>query len=304
MEDSMKIVPFDNSNWKKDHPTGNIAFQHMLKGDPAATDNFMYILGRQDADFLMPRHRHNFDQIRLPICGDMNIGRGIVLREGEVGYFPEGLAYGPQEDPLGDAAPGERLQLVLQFGGASNYGFISIEQRRQAWAELEKVGKFVGPHYHRPDGSVEWGLNTIWEHVFGVKLKYPRSRYKAPVIADPRHFNWLQIAGASGVDHKYFGAFSERGVWTEMVRLRANSSWSSTDPRARRLLVALSGEGEAAGQAVGRLTAIQVEPGETLSLSARSAMELFLIGLPPIETPAVESDEYDLEEIPAEEAAA
>jgi hypothetical protein len=300
----MKIVPFDNGNWKKDHPTGNIAFQHMLKGDPAATDNFMYIAGRQDADFAMPRHRHNFDQIRLPIRGDMNIGRGITLREGEIGYFPEGLAYGPQEDPLGDAAPGERLQLVLQFGGASNYGFMSIEQRREAWAELSKVGKFVGPHYHRPDGSVEWGLNTVWEHVFGTKLKYPRSRYKAPIIADPRHFNWLRLAGASGVDHKYFGAFSERGVWTEMVRLRAGASWTSTDPRARRLLVALSGEGMAEGQAVGRLTAIQADPGETLHLSATSAMEVFLIGLPPIEEPAEELTEYDLEELPAEEAAA
>ena len=47
----MKIVPFDDTNWTKDHPTGTVAFQHMLKGDPAARDNFMYILGRQDGDW-------------------------------------------------------------------------------------------------------------------------------------------------------------------------------------------------------------------------------------------------------------
>ncbi|WP_326725661.1 hypothetical protein OHT59_45940 [Streptomyces sp. NBC_00243] len=92
----------------------------------------MCILGRQDADFWMPRHRHNFEQIRLPVRSDMNLGHGLVLREGEVGYFPEGTAYGPQEDALGDAAPGERVQLVLQFGGASGCGFMSIEQRRRA----------------------------------------------------------------------------------------------------------------------------------------------------------------------------
>ena len=297
----MKIVPFDDSNWINDHPMGTILFKHLLKGDPDSPDNFMYILGRQEADFSMPRHRHNFDQIRLPLRGDMNIGRGLVLREGEVGYFAEGLAYGPQEDPLGKARPGERVQLVLQFGGSSTYGFMSIEQRRQAHDELAKTGKFVGPHYYRADGKVEWGLNTIWEHVFGSKLKYPRSRYRDVVIADPKYFNWLEVAGAKGVAHKFMGAFSERGVWIEMVRLRPGATWSSTDPRARRLLVALSGEGLAQGQAVRYLTALQVDAGETLDVTAASEMEFFLVGLPPIEAPAVESQHYELEELPAAE---
>jgi hypothetical protein len=295
----MRIVPYDADNWKKDHPTGAIAFQHLLKGDPQSPDNFMYILGRQDSDFAMPPHRHNFDQIRLPLRGAMNHGRGIVVGEGEVGYFPEGLAYGPQEDPLDGAQPGERLQLVLQFGGASHYGFMSIEQRREAWAELGKTGSFDGPFYVRPDGKREWGLNTVWQHVFGVKLKYPRSRYKSPIIANPKCFNWLRLAGAPGVEHKYMGAFSERGVWIEMIRLRPNAAWSSLDPRARRLFVVLSGNGQAAGQPVGYLTALQVEPGETFDLrAANDELTLFLIGLPPIETPAIESDEFDLQETP------
>src|SRR5712675_446838 len=97
----MKIVHANpEGTWNKEHPTGSLVFQHLLVGEPSARENFMLILARQDKDFSMPRHRHNFDQIRLPICGDMNIGDGIVLREGQVGYFPEGLPYGPQEDPL------------------------------------------------------------------------------------------------------------------------------------------------------------------------------------------------------------
>src|ERR1700733_14098142 len=117
----MKIVHYSEDHWKKDHPTGNVAFQHLLKGNPESPDNFMYILGRQDGDFWMPRHRHNFEQIRLPITGAMNLGGGLIQAEGTVGYFAEGLAYGPQDDPLANAKPGERLQLVLQFGGASGY---------------------------------------------------------------------------------------------------------------------------------------------------------------------------------------
>jgi len=306
----MKIVPFDDNNWTMDHPTGAIAFNQLLKGTPDSPDNFMYTLGRQDGDFAMPPHRHNFEQIRLPIRGAMNHGRGVVVGEGEVGYFPEGLAYGPQDDPLGKFKPGERLQLVLQFGGASTYGFMSIEQRRQAWNALTKTGKFVsktgdsvGPFYQRPDGKKEWGLNSIWQNIFGVKLKYPRARYKLPIIADPKCFNWLRMADAEGVDHKYMGAFSERAVWVEMIRLRPGATWSSQDPRARRLFVVLSGEGAAEGQAIRYLTALQVEPGELLHLSATEELQLFLIGLPPIEFPAVESDRYDLEEMPAESAA-
>ena len=189
----MKVYRYTEDKWTKDHPTGAVAFQHLLKGDPQLPDNFMYILGRQDGDFAMPRHRHNFDQIRLPITGDMNLGNGLTLREGEIGYFPEGLPYGPQDDPLGSTAPGERVQLVLQFGGASGYGFMSIEQRRQAWKELEQFGRFEGPNFRWADGRVEWGLNAIWEHVFGTRLKYPRSRYKAPIIIDPKRFNWVSV---------------------------------------------------------------------------------------------------------------
>lgn len=299
----MKVVPFDPVNWKKDHPTGNYAFQHMLKGDPTSADNFMYVVARQDADFEMPRHRHNFDQIRLPLRGDMNLGRGFMLRQGQVGYFAEGLAYGPQSDLLGAFKPGEPMQLVLQFGGASNYGFMSIEQRREAWAELQKTGKFVGPHYHHADGRVEWGLNTVWEKVFGVKLKYPRSRYKDIVIADPQYFSWRHVDGAPGAEHKYLGAFSERGVWIEMLKFRSGAKWSSGDPKARRLFFVLSGQGAANAQAFDRYSAIQVEPGETLGLSAASDVEMFLIGLPPIPALVTESEQYDLEELPPEELA-
>ena len=293
----MKIVPFVDRDWINDHPLGSIWFKHLLKGEAESPDNFMYILGRQDGDFLMPRHRHNFDQIRLPIRGDMNLGRGLVLREGEVGYFAEGLAYGPQDDPLGNAKPGERIQLVLQFGGASSYGFMSIEQRRKARDELAMVGTFEGPYYYRADGKREWGLNSIWEHVFGSKLKYPRSRYKEVVIADPASFHWLPVRGVRGVFRKFMGAFSERAVSIEMFKMARAATWSSTDTVARRLIVVLSGSGTAAGEPLSYLTAIQADAGESLEISASTETELFVVGLPKVEISQVESDQYESEEL-------
>jgi hypothetical protein len=69
----------------------------------------------------------------------MNLGEQSILHESEIGYFPEGQTYGPQDDPLGDAKPGERLQLVLQFGGASGLGM--------------SVGRGREPASRRPEGE-------------------------------------------------------------------------------------------------------------------------------------------------------
>src|SRR5439155_12021804 len=94
---ALKLRKFDDTSWHSDHPNGAVVFQYCLVGQPTSPDNFMLVLGRQDSDFSMPRHRHNFDQIRLPLKGDMNIGDGITLKEGQVGYFTEGMPYGPQD---------------------------------------------------------------------------------------------------------------------------------------------------------------------------------------------------------------
>ena len=296
----MNIVRADQMGWHKDHPTGEIEFKYLLTGDPLAPDNFMLILGRQIKDFFMPRHRHNFEQIRMPLHGSMNIGDGLVLRQGQIGYFPEGLPYGPQRDALGTARPGEPVQLVLQFGGSSGCGFMSMDQRKRAWSELSKVGKFVGPNYHHPDGKVEWALNVIWEHVFKSKLKYPKPRYEDVVIIEPSRFHWLPVAGSPGVQHRFMGSFSERAVWIETLRLERGATWSATRADARRLLYVLRGSGQVDGRDITAETAIQIDPGEVTTITASEPLELVLMGLPPIELPVEASAEYEIEEFQAQ----
>ncbi len=53
----MKVISADAVEWKKDHPTGALAFKYLLTGDEAAPDNFVLLLARQDADFATKRHR-------------------------------------------------------------------------------------------------------------------------------------------------------------------------------------------------------------------------------------------------------
>ena len=82
----MKVVSFDENAYSMDHPKGTMAFNYLLMGgEPDSLENFRYILGRQEGDFHMPRHRHAFEQIRLPLNGDMNLGEQGILHEGEIG---------------------------------------------------------------------------------------------------------------------------------------------------------------------------------------------------------------------------
>ena len=263
----MKIAPYDETGYHLDHPRGTVAFNYLLMGgEPDSLENYRYILGRQEGDFSMPRHRHTFEQIRLPLVGDMSLGEQGILHEGEIGYFPEGQTYGPQDDPLTDP---KQLQLVLQFGGASGLGMGGGRGRGPANRQAQQERR------ERRD------------------IKFPRPRYQSVLIMNPDRFNWLPVTGAEGVERKYFGSFSERAFWIEYIKVSAGADWTSTSDLGRRLIVALSGEGLAEGTRIGRLAAMQVEAGETLHVSATADLVLYIVGLPPVVLPATPSDQFD-----------
>jgi hypothetical protein len=269
----MKVAPFDENAFKMDHPRGTVSFNYILMGgEPEKLENFRYILGRQEADFHMPRHRHSFEQIRLCLAGTMNLGEQGFLHEGEIGYFPEGLHYGPQDD-LMETYDGNRLQLVLQFGGASGLGMAASRGR--------------GPQARReePDGMRRPRR----------EIKLPRPRYTNVIKIDPGHFNWLPVPDAPGVECKYFGSFTERGFWIEYIKVAPGAEWVSSTDAGRRLIVALEGAATVGDAKIGRMSAIQVEPGEELKVGAAEETVLYVIGLPPVQLPAVPSENFDVE---------
>jgi hypothetical protein len=265
----MKIAPYDENAFHMDHPRGTVSFNYLLMGgEPESLENYRYILGRQEGDFSMPRHRHAFEQIRLPLMGDMNLGEQGILHEGEIGYFPEGQTYGPQDDPLDTP---KQLQLVLQFGGASGLGMAAARGR--------------GPASARPEGERRPERRDI---------KLPRPRYKSVIILDPARFNWLPVSGADGVERKYFGSFTERAFWIEQVKIASGAEWTSSTDAGRRLIVALSGEATVNDTKISRLAAMQVEAGEELHVTVAEEMMLYIVGLPPVRLPAIPSDQFDV----------
>ena len=62
-----------------------------------------------------------------------------------MGYFPESVHYGPQERSEG------LRTMVLQCGGASGQGYLSVAQREAMNAELNETGEFKKGLYHYTD---------------------------------------------------------------------------------------------------------------------------------------------------------
>jgi hypothetical protein len=111
---------------------------------------------------------------------------------------------------------------------------------------------------------------------------------------NPKHFNWLPLPGAEGVERKFFGSFTERAFWIEYVKIGSGAEWTSTTDAGRRLIVALSGEATVDDAKIGRLAALQVEAGETLHIDATEEMVLYIVGLPSVQLPAIASEAFDI----------
>src|SRR5262245_9535406 len=147
----------------------------LLMGLDGDRRNYRLAVSRADTDWLTPRHRHNFDQIRFPIAGEFHYGTDRVLGAGCVAYFPESVFYGPQVRKEG------LHMLVLQFGGASGSGFLSEKQHAEGYAALNRKGTTEKGIYTYVDESGTQRrkdvYQALWENAMGRPMRYPEPRY-------------------------------------------------------------------------------------------------------------------------------
>ena len=125
---------------------GRIVFKELLRGAEKTPVNFSLVLADTDVTFKSPRHRHNFDQIRITLEGSTNFGPRHNIEVGDVAYFPEGTAYGPQNQELVGKAS---LAMVIQFGGASGNGYMSQRELFEGQERLRVFGEFEGGVFRR-----------------------------------------------------------------------------------------------------------------------------------------------------------
>jgi len=276
----MKIVQGDELEPRRglEHRGGTFHFRMMMEGEPGTADNFQFTLGQMGGDFYSPRHRHNFEQIRFQVSGTLDFGRDGKLTPGMVGYFPEGMHYGPQtQNP--DETP---MAAVLQFGGASGSGYLSRSEVKVHMAALAEFGEFKDGVFRRNKGvkgkkNLD-GYQAIWEHANGRAMEYPKPRYNRPVFMDPENLNWTSVEGSPGVVEKFLGIFSECRTHAAIVKIEAGATYVTGGRRS--LFLVRSGAGEVEGQPFRTFTTLFTEKGETAAFTASETTTLLHVDLP------------------------
>jgi mannose-6-phosphate isomerase-like protein (cupin superfamily) len=259
------------------HRGGASRRQHLVKGEVGTVDNFSVVIARPQ-DRYSPRHRHNFEQFRYQIEGIADYGRTGKLQPGMIGYFPEGVHYGPQTQ-----VPGQSLcVLTVQFGGASGSGYPGRGAEAEVTRELMKFGTFKDGIFHRnPDVPGKRNVDAfqaIWEHLNGRPLVYAPPRYEVPILMHPDAFHWAPIDGAPGVYEKVMGVFTERRAEAGFIKIDAGVTFHARG--GRDIYVVLSGTGNVEGQAYRRFSTVYLEKGDETVFSASETAEILHFRLP------------------------
>ena len=257
-------------------------FRALLTGNESRKDNFRLYLVHQVASVNIPRHKHNFDQVRMCLEGEpQNYGPDRWIQPGELVYFPEGTPYGPE------VSDSRRLSITLQFGGASGSGFIGAARLKQAMQEMMDAGTFEKGKFKRvEDGQeiVQDAFEAAWEHVNERALLYPEQRYGDPVHLIPGGFVWSKSDSHVGFDEKRMAVFPERSFEITMLRL-AGGSEGRIEPRPGIQVGFLTeGEGNIGSAHVTCHSAFSLSPGETMTLRSAIGISLVLFRLPIFES--------------------
>src|SRR3954447_19452038 len=273
---TMKIVQLEDAPLVRglEHRGGTFHSRTTAEGTPGTPGNFKFSLSRLGTDYSGPRHRHNFDQYRYMIEGESDYGQDGPLKAGMLGYYPEGVAYGPQVNKT------EIFCAVLQFGGASGSGYLLPREVKAGMEELKAFGEFKDGIFHRHDGAGKRNMDAyqaIWEHVHGHDMIYPKGRYDAPIFADAKNYDWAPVRGALGVSEKLFGVWTERRTEAGLVRIDAGASYAV---HGRGVYCVLSGSGDCEGKPLKQYTTVFLEDGESTILHAQEALQLLHYGLP------------------------
>ena len=285
----MKIVQGDEIDWVRglEHRGGTFHFRNLMEGTPGTIDNFQLSMGRNDKDFVSPRHRHNFDQIRVQLDGDLDFARNGKMTPGVVGFFPEGAHYGPQTTETFSST------IVLQCGGSSGSGYLSREEVKAGMDRLRTIGTFEGGIFRRnedqPGKRNMDGFEAIWTHINGRALEYPKPRYPGPVMVDRDSVAWTPVAGAPGVSEQALGVFTEHGTGARYLELEVGTSYAVT---GRGIYVALGGRGQVGDQPLRAYTTVYLDHDDAATFAADETTEFLHLSLPDLRKLAALTDEY------------
>jgi mannose-6-phosphate isomerase-like protein (cupin superfamily) len=230
--------------------------------------------------FFTPRHRHNFDQFRYVVSGEMNMAKDTDLQQGECAYFPEGTYYGPltQKGPVG--------LLVMQFPGPNGAYRIRDAEKKIAMEELKAAGGFFEDgvyKLHTTDGRKynKDSYEAVWEHHMGRPIAYAAPRYSTPVVMRPKGFRWMPDARRPGVEVKHLGAFNEYRTSVALWRIAPGTTIASEVLSAPQVRCVVSGGTSYEGRELDHLACYYIPEGlPTAPIESPHGAELLVITVP------------------------
>ncbi|MEE2957036.1 MAG: hypothetical protein VX780_12955 [Pseudomonadota bacterium] len=278
----MKVAHASGNPWLGNqlrHRKGDILIKDLLKGEDGSPENYKFFLSKESANFFSPRHCHPWDQIRFCIEGSVPIGKRKSVDVGEIGYFPEGVHYGPQD---GD----DRFVVILQFGGASGQGILSSEQVNKGFDLLSREGTFEGGIFRQKSKTGKRnqdGYAAVWEKITGLKMMNPPARYKEPIVMKPDHFGWRPVGTRKGLEQREIGSFSERGTKIDFYRLPKGTHRALVKEPHLQILYIVKGTGTFGRHSYRRHTSIELSPGELVRFQSKTPTEILAITIPSVE---------------------
>jgi hypothetical protein len=211
---------------------------------------------RGDQVFTAPRHRHDFDQIRITLEGTTDYGGFQVGEAGDVAFFPAGAYYGP-----------ERFEEAEIFLIQWSKTWVSREQNNAAYKALSERGVFKDGFYVTTDENgnevLKDGANAVFESVYGHPMVTPKPKFETPIIMHPDAHEWMPAG--ENADSKDLGHFTEDDLSVSAHRWRPGGAVDLTPERTFIVWVA-SGSVEIDGRTVGARTMIFSDAGETHQL--------------------------------------
>jgi hypothetical protein len=223
-------------------------------------------------NYFSPRHRHNFDQVRLLVAGRAKFG-SLRMEEHDVTYFPEGVFYGPAE-VLSD----EATTCVIQTQGASNGRVLTLEEQASAAKVAERSGTFdtASGLFRRFDGRSQDSFEALLETTLGTEVEYPAPRFHYPVLLRSRRFPWRPVQ--AGLSERRLAEFAG-GPSISWYEMDAQAAADFTPARGHLLLVVVSGALSLGGQPeTGPGTFIHVPPGASAAAAAGANTLLLACG--------------------------
>lgn len=261
-----------------------VQYRRLFKGDPAKPGNFEMVLLRSplnDASIHFPRHRHDFDQVRLTLAGKPAWAPKREVPPGHVVYTAAGTFYGPY-DRFADEE-----QLHIQFEGANHARFLDYDTLARARREMAAHGRFERGIYVTSDsGGHETKSDAhqaLMEYLSGQPMTYPEARYKDSIQINPDLFAW-EPAG-DGARARRLGTFTESLTSLGMIEVSDGARCEFPPSEQTRLVFVMEGTGQAGSEALEPWDGVLLAPGDTGPILGEQGLRLFVVTLPKAEDP-------------------